>query len=568
MKQHAVLSALAAGLLSVGCVGQVGSGGTRGSRPEGSARDNKPGSGPGGADHPPPAGGARDPGRTTMRRLNQHEYDNTVRDLLGTSQRPGRSTFNSDSPAIGFDNNGDKLILSPVQVDLYRRTAETLAEEALRPPARAGVLPCNPAEGEPCLRRFVSEFGERAYRRPLAPEEVTAYLQLAGKARAAGAVGDEVVRTLLEAMLLSPHFLFKVEVDPDPTSPVAHPVAPHELAARLSYAIYNSMPDPALFAAAKTNRLGDVKELETQLARMLADPKGRTFAASFSEQWLGIRALDVSQLDPALFRLDPAIVGSMQREAHLFFDEFVRENRALPELFTAGFTYLDDPLAKHYGLPPVGAGMKRILLTTPQRGGLLAMAAPLRATARGNRSSPVVRGRWAFAELLCFETPEPPPNVPQPSDEQVAKAPTQREFLKQHRSDPVCNGCHQYIDPVGLALENYDAVGAWRDEDKGTPIDASGEFHNGKEFVKFNGARELAALLARDARFADCLTERLMTYSLGRTLAHTDEPYRADILERLRASGGGTRDLLLGVISSDPFRKRRGEPTDGKGASP
>ena len=543
-------------LLAAGCTADIGGApgqqGPNGPGPLGAAGGGSAGTGGSGATT------ARDPGRVTLRRLNQTEYDNTVHDLLGTSATPARA-FLGDTQANGFDNDGDLLSLSSVRIDQYRQAAEALAKEALLPPLRATLLSCDPATGDACVTSFVTSFGERAYRRPLTADEVASYLDLATKARAAGASADEVVSALLQAFLVSPHFLFRVELDPEPAAPTPHALNAYELASRLSYMLYASMPDAALYGSAKSGKLTEPAELQAQLGRMLTDPKGR-FAQNFAEQWLGVRSIDSLQPDAKLFPKFNAELGqSMKQEVDLLFADFIRNDLPVENLLTASFSYLDDRLAQLYGLPSVGAQMKRVELTTPQRGGLLSLGALLTATSRGNRTSPVSRGRWALSELLCSEPPPPPSDVKVPSDD-VITATTARAFLAQHRQNPTCSTCHNMMDPVGLALENYDAIGAWRDADRGQPIDPSGSLTDG---TPFNGPKELSQLVAKDPRFRPCLSGALLKYALGRGLHDSDVPYVTDLSQAAAGTSLGWRALLGRIVTSDPFRQRRGEPETG-----
>jgi len=499
-----------------------------------------------------------DPGRVTVRRLNRVEYRNTIRDLIGFDYDT-QIEFPPDDTGNGFDNNGDLLSLSAVRVDQYRQAAEALAKEALQPPLRDKLLTCDPATGDTCLTTFVTAFGERAYRRPLGADEVASYLDLASKVRAAGANAEELLSAVVQAFLVSPHFLFRVELDPQPTSLAAHALAPFELASRLSYMVYASMPDDALSASAKSGKLSDPAELTAQLGRMLADQKGR-FAQNFAEQWLGVRTVDTLQPDAQLFpTFNPALGQSMKQEVDLFFDDFVRNDLPLESLLTASFTYLDDRLAQHYGVASVGATMKRVDLTTPQRGGLLTLGALLTATSRGNRTSPVSRGRWTLSELLCSEPPPPPADVKVPSDD-VITATTARDFLAAHRQNATCATCHNMMDPVGLALENYDAVGAWRTTDHNQTIDASGSMPDG---TAFNGPKELAQIVAKDARFRPCLSGALLKYSLGRGLHDSDVPYVTELSQAASGASLGLRELLTRVVTSEPFRQRHGEADTG-----
>ncbi|MEA2696919.1 MAG: hypothetical protein QOI66_1190 [Myxococcales bacterium] len=543
-------------LLGVGCTGSIDETGP-GSSPSGGGGSGNPGNpgNPGTGNNPLPPG-AKEPGRVTLRRLNQTEYDNTVRDLLGTLSHPAKA-FLSDTVANGFDNNGDSLTLSPVRLQQYQQAAETLATEALAPPLRTQNLSCDPAAGDACVRTFLTTLGQRAYRRPLTDDEIARYLTLAGKVRTAGGSPDEVINAVLQALLVSPNFLFRPEFDPDPKSLTPHLLAPYELASRLSYLVYASMPDDALFTAAKTGKLAAVKDVQAQLQRMLADPKSR-LSQNYAEQWLGVRTVETAQPDPKLYPAFNAALGaSMKREVDLFFDEFVRQNLPIDQLLTANFTYLDDSLAKHYGVPAVGGtDLSRVTLSTPQRGGLFGMGALLVATSRGNRTSPVSRGRFTLDALMCADPPPPPGNFMPPTEDTIT-ATDARTFLENHRMNPACASCHNQMDPIGLALENYDAIGAWRDTDHGKPIDVSGVLLDG---TKFSGRAELETALAKDPRVGSCLAKNLMAYSLGRSVGDKDQGYVDDAA---KATGGGKlgmRDLLMNVVASDAFRMRRGEP--------
>ncbi|HEY0715252.1 MAG TPA: DUF1592 domain-containing protein [Polyangia bacterium] len=540
-----------------GCVGTVTDNGGRNIPPEYNPDGTlKPGTGVmEGGNKPGPTTPAapRDPGRVTVRRLNQNEYDNTVHDLLGTELRPAR-TFLSDTSTNGFDNNGDLLSLSATHLDNYRRAAEQLATEAVTT-RKAAVISCDVAAGASCQRSFITSFGERAFRRPLTTSEVDSYLGLASKAQGLGATADESFRTIIEAMLMSSNFLFRFEFDSDPTSTTPHEVNAWELASRLSYFIYGSMPDEGLFAAARAGTLTRPDEIKKQVVRMLADPKGRAFANNFAEQWMNTTTLEALEKDKALFKdWNLQLAASMRAEARAFFDELVRENQPLEKLMNADFTYIDDRLATLYKLPLVGAAMKRVTLTADsKRGGYLTMAAPLTAHSRGNRTSPVERGRAALAELLCSAPPAPPDDLDLPSEEKIISARTQRDFLMEHRVKPVCAGCHNEMDNIGLALENFDPIGAWRNTDRDVEIDATGQLG----LKTFRGASELATLIAQDERFKPCVADRLLAYATGRLTRSSDQPYIQDFVKS--GATNGLRDLVTAVVTSEPFRMRRGE---------
>jgi hypothetical protein len=404
----------------------------------------------------------------------------------------------------------------------------------------------------------LSRASARAPIRPLSADEVSGHLALAAKARAAGATADEALQTVLEAFLTSPHFLFRVEIDADPIAMVPHEVGPYEMASRLSYLVYRSMPDDALFTAAAEGKLAQPADLQSQVTRMLAQPSGKVFAQDFANQWLGARALETTEFNAELFpKYSAALAASMRAELLSFFEEFVRENRPVKELVTANFTYLDDNLARHYGLPtPGGATLTRQVLNTPQRGGLLTMGVPLAVTSHPNRTSVVKRGHWVMQELLCDEPPPPPPNVDALPDTPAAMGVTQRQLLEAHRAKPECMGCHVVMDNIGFALENYDAIGVYRTSEAGVAIDARGMMPDG---TRFTGARELSAVLAEDPRFAPCVAEHLLAYALGRAIAASDAPYVADIVGNAR-NALGVRQVLMNLIASDVFRTRRGEP--------
>ena len=507
----------------------------------------------------PVVSGPRDPGRVTMRQLNRVEYNNTVRDLLGTAQQPA-SAFLSDTPAFAFDNNGDLLSISPVLAGLYEQAAEALAAEAITAPFKAKLLTCDlTAAGDTCQRTFINAFGAKAYRRPLTATEVTGYVGLMASAKTAGATTDEVLRTAIEAFLQSPNFLYRIEFDPSPTSAAVHPVAPYEMASRLSYLIFRSMPDQGLFDAAAAGKLGTPADVLTQLNRMLADPKGSTFAQDFSAQWLGVRSLEAIQFDPTVFpKFTPALAASMKAEITSFFDDFIKENLPADQLLTAKFSYIDNTLATHYGLPAVGAGgVKKTTLASPQRGGLLTMAGTLAATSYMTRTSLVKRGAYVEGQMLCSEPPPPPNDVP-PFPTGMLMG-TQREILVMHRKNISCGACHVVMDNIGIALENYDGTGAWRTADaNGAVIDANGEL--GTPPVSFNGGQQLAAVLAQDPRFVPCVSKKMLAYALGRALVDSDDPYVADIAAPSSTGAPGVRDILTRVVASDTFNMRHGEP--------
>ncbi|MES1165369.1 MAG: DUF1592 domain-containing protein, partial [Verrucomicrobiota bacterium] len=493
----------------------------------------------------------------------------TVHDLLGTTQTPGATTFPDDAPQVGFDNAGDLQTLSPVQFSLYQQAAESLAAEAMKVGSkqRAQLVTCDLTTGTTCATSLITNVGLRAFRRPLADAEVNNFLSLMTTASQAGATSDEQFRTVLEAMLVSPNFLFRPELDPDPASSTPHPLSPYELASRLSYMVYRSMPDQPLFDAAAAGMLAQPADVQAQLQRMLGDPKS-VFPQTFASQWLGMNAVSTQTFDATMFpNFNASLASSMGQEVTAFFNEFVQQNNPVSQLLTATYSYLDKNLATLYGVPGVsGTDLTRTTLNTPQRAGLLTMGGILTVTSYPTRTSVVKRGAWVLGQLLCSAPPAPPPNVPAFPTGPITGT-TQKQILAEHRADPACAVCHDSMDNIGIAMENYDAIGAYRTSENGIAIDSTGTFAGaianpkGTTAPTFTGAVQLAAAVAADPRFTPCVAQNMMAYSLGRALTATDKPYLADITTSHQTGGIGVRDVLLNVVASDTFRMRRGDPT-------
>lgn len=641
-----------------------------------------------------------DPGRVTMHRLNRAEYNSTVRDLLGTKLRPA-DDFPADDYGYGFDNVSDVLSISPLQLELYERAAETLAEEAMSIPsaalttkveaetltgsvgnatddgwllfsngevpltvalpsdgkytisarvwaAQAGpdlalaeisaggvslgtfdvkgttdspqvitvdaqlgggskaisigfindyydkvtmadrnlyvdwievkgpvgaaqdnplrdrILVCDPVKGgDACVRTILQTFAERAWRRPVTTAEVDDLFGFIAIAKADKDTLDAGITLALRAILTSPHFIFRVEQDPSPTSLIVHALNPYELASRLSYFIWSSMPDDELIQAAKDGKLADENEIAAQVERMLADPRSDAIIDNFAGEWLYTRALADHLPDYNAFPdFDPALGAAMRDESRMFFSEFLHGDRGIGEMLSSDFTFVNDRLAKHYALDDAAAGADfiRVDLKTDQRGGLLTQAAWLTVTSYPARTSPVKRGKWILGQLLCSEPPPPPPGVEGLKPEPMQTG-SLRQRMEEHRKDPKCAGCHSTMDPLGFSLENYDGVGAFRSMDGTFPVDAAGELPDGTKFV---GAQEMAKLIQADPRYGRCVTEKLFTYALGRAPAKTDKLFLDHIEGEFGTHGSKLKELIRLIATSEPFRMRRGE-TEPKG---
>jgi hypothetical protein len=501
----------------------------------------------------------KDPGRVTIRRLNRPEYNNTVRDLLGVDARPADNFPSDASGGGGFDNNADTLYVPAVLLERYLRAAD----EVLAKADRDKIYVSRPGDGLPygsappiVIRRFVT----RAFRRPAREDEVARYVKLYQSAVDRGQAQDAAVKLALKAILVSPQFLFRIEHDREAaTEPYA--IGDYELASRLSYFLWSSMPDDELFRLAGEGKLSDPSVLEQQARRMLADPKSRAMSDSFASQWLEVRLLQ-TVMQPASRDYTPQLRDAMIGEAVMFVDSVFRDRLSVMTLVDADYTFVNEDLARLYGIPDVkGPELRRVSLKgNPNRGGVLGLAGVLTATSYPTRSSPVLRGRWILDDLLGASPPPPPPNVDAlketPSRDETGKKRTLRQRLEKHRSKPECASCHARIDPLGFGLENFDSIGRWRDSDEGEPVDSAGTLVSGESF---RGPAELKRVLVTSKRdqFVKNLTQRLLSYSLGRGLEYYDEPAVNEILANLAKADYKADALVVEIARSYPFRFRR-----------
>jgi len=635
-----------------------------------------------------------DPGRVTLHRLNNAEYNNTVRDLLGTALRPA-DDFPADDRGYGLDNVADVLRLSPLSLELYEAAAELLITDTLAQPvasatqsfeitgetsvgnrsgtgwlffsngtasitattaiaatyrvsvraygSQAGseparlslevpnhpveiidvpavvaapgvytldlplpkgpvlltvgfvndaydaatmadrnlwidyvnvegpldgpaidgarrdrVLVCSDLPDRTCQSTILTGFAKRAWRRPPQADEIARLLRLVDLAISQGDSVEQGLRLALQQVLVSPHFLFRVELDADPTSTTPHPLTDWELATRLSYFLWSTMPDEALFAAAEAGTLtSDPEELPGQARRMLADPKAVALTDNFAGQWLFTRALGDQDPDYTIFPdYDQPLEDAMRAETRRYFQAFLMEDVPMNQFLTADFTYVNDRLAEHYGLPLPGTDdLVRVSLTDSPRRGFLMQGSFLRVTSRPKRTSPVLRGKWVLDNLLCTPPRPPPPGVENLSEEMSTGS--IRDRLEAHRANPICASCHRVMDPLGFGLDHFDAIGRYRTEDTGVPIDASGELADGTPFT--DGA-QMTKLLAANPAVYRCMVQKLYTYT-GRSPFRIEATEHIDELtERFVANGYLLRELVIDLVSSPFFTARRGEP--------
>ena len=421
--------------------------------------------------------------------------------------------------------------------------------------------PAAPAEEAACARTIVSSLARRAYRRPVTAQEVDELLTFYKEGRA-DASFDNGIELALRALLVSPQFLFRIERDPAGIpAHTPYRLSDLELASRLSFFLWSSIPDDPLLDAAIRGTLKQPRVLERHVRRMLADPRSEALVTSFAAQWLHLRNLTASKPDPRLFPdFDDNLRRAFRRETELFFDSVKREDRNVLDLLRADYTFVNERLAKHYGIPNVyGGHFRRVTLpTNSPRRGLLGHASILTVTSYGDRTSPVQRGKWILENLLGLTPPAPPPNVPA-LKERVAggKVLTMRQRIAQHRENPACSGCHNLMDPIGLATENFDAVGRFRTLEDGVPVDASGGLPDGATFDGIEGLR--AGLLRRPELFVGTMTEKLLTYAVGRGLEPADAPAVRAITRASRTGDYRFSSLILGVVNSAPFQMRRSQ---------
>jgi hypothetical protein len=423
-------------------------------------------------------------------------------------------------------------------------------------PKNPAIFVC-PEHTPACARRIIENTATRAWRRPVTVAELDRLAKLAATVRKDSEKFDEGLRIALEAILLSPNFLFRIEREPTAPATGTYNLNDFELATRLSYFLWSSLPDEPLMRAAREHKLTQPGGLQTQLKRMLTDPRATALIDNFAGQWLSLRELDRRKPDPVRFPLaDDEILEAMKTESLLFAGAILRENRPILDFLDGRFTYLNGALARYYGLPGVnGEAFRKVELDGVQRGGVMTHGAILTLSSYATRTSPVLRGKWVLENLLGTPPPPPPPDIPALEEKDLGSTASVRQRLEQHRANPACAVCHNQMDPIGFGLENYDAAGRWRTHDGKFAVDSSGKLPGGQTFDKPQDLRRIM----RDTpeAFTRNFVEKMMTYALGRGLEPSDRQAVGAIQQRLAANGYRFATLLEAILESPAFRQRQ-----------
>lgn len=489
-----------------------------------------------------------------MRRLTSREYDNAVADLLGDATHPATS-FPADNRVGFFDNTATVQTVPVLLAEKYLETAVKLAEGISNVQSLVGC-DVNGADANNCVSKFIERFGRRAYRRSLAPEELTSLLGI-WTSTSAQSDAETGVRGVVTAILVSPHFLFRPELGAAPSSIAgAKQLTPFELASRLAGLLWSSIPDEALLDAAAQGQLTTREQLATQAQRLLADPRARPAATAFYEQWLGAQLLSTTTKDATLYpEFGEPLRSAMHEESKRFIEHVLWEGDAkATTLFTAPFTFVNARLAQHYGVqgPADDATFMRVSLDPAQRAGFLTQAGFLTALSSPTESSPFKRGAWVRRRLLCQDLPDPPDDVPVLPEPQPGQS--LRDRAAVHSSSAACSGCHRLIDGLGFGLEQFDALGRFRTMEHGLPIDSSGDITSTEDTDgAFVGGAELAVRLSTSKQAQRCVATQWLRYALARREGDDDACALQALQEGFLASGGDLKQLLIQLTQTDAF---------------
>lgn len=514
----------------------------------------------------------------TNRRLNRMEYNNTLRDLFGLDFNVGEMLPSEGGGGEGFDNAGATLFITPVLIEKYLEAAEVVlstlipTNEKKEPKSDSNAakqlaearrklliaVPGKDVAANTAAKQILEAILPRAFRRPVTADEIGRYLAIFEKATTRGDSYEQALKLTLKSVLISPNFLFLIESPAE--KPGVYRLGQYELASRLSYFLWASMPDKTLQELAAKEKLYEEGVLREQVRRMLSDPRSRGFAEGFGAQWLGIRTLGQTvRPDARTFpEFDSELAAAMRNETILFFDAIVREDRSLLDVIQADFTFLNEKLAAHYKISGVkGPEMRRVTLDDPFRRGVLGHASILTVTSFPHRTSPVLRGRWVLEELLGAEVPPPPPDAPVLNEREKADEKlTFRQKLEKHRSKPECATCHSRMDPLGFGLENFDAIGRWRTELGGKPVDTEGVMPTGETF---RGPLELTTLLLekRKPEFLRNVSRKALGYALGREVRKVDLNVVKECVEALQKDDNRFSSMIETIVLSVPFTHRK-----------
>jgi hypothetical protein len=504
-----------------------------------------------------------DPGTKPMHRLNDAEYNYSVQDALGVTQSPADWSM-GQGELYGFDNIAELLGMDTKTYTNFFNTAGKLADEVMSTPAlKSAFIGCDAADAA-CAQTTISSLALKLFRRPVEQAELTTYGKVYTAATELGETPENALKHVLRAMLSSAEFLYRIELDADPTSTVPHKLKPYELATRLSYFLWSSGPDQSLLDLAAAGKIDDDAELTAQVERLLADKKGERLVTNFGGQWLSIHELGGHAVDAGVFPTwTPALTQVEMQEASMFFNEFARGTQPWQAFFKADFNFVNEELAALYGMPaPAGDGIQLVQVTNDNRFGFLGLGAFLTVSSYNHRTAPTLRARRILDQLMCAPPPQPPANLmipPLDGDSGTAEAAQQniRARLEEHRKNPVCAGCHATFDAMGMALENFDAIGQYRGTyPNGAPVDASGKIEDGPVFTGLAG---LTDVLSSDPRMMSCIAEKLFVFSLGRGVEDTDRPYLQNVTADWASPDAVVPDLIAGLVKADTFRYRRGE---------
>jgi hypothetical protein len=499
--------------------------------------------------------GSLNPGRAPLRRLNDVEYANTIRDLIG-APLPASVQLPPDDEGLGFTNNSDAMVVTGLLAQTYIDAAEAIATNAV---TMLGTLSsCQVAQsGEAaCAGQFVASFGKRAFRRPLTNEEVTRYVGLYTMGRTGQTYADGI-SVVIQAFLQSPYFLYRVEdTSPAPGQPAAL-LSPYEMAARMSYFLWGSMPDDQLLAAADAGALATRDQVAAQAQRMLKDPRAQQMVSTFHREWLELdHAIGAPKATMLYPNWTPQLASDLLTESQTFADQTFWTDGKLETLLTAPYSYANANVAHFYGVPaPTGTGFAQVMLDSTERAGLLTQGTFLAAQADPDQDSPVLRGKFVRTQLLCQAVPPPPNNIVIMPPAYAPDSTTRQRF-STHETQAICSACHALMDHIGFAFEEFDAIGQYRTMDGPGPVDSSGTLTGTDVDGDFNGAVELASKLAASQDVAACVATQWFRWANGRAEDVADQCVLTDVRGQFTAAGNDMRTLPLAIVTSDTFRYR------------